>query len=145
VVAVMVGWVAMAMLLTVGFTERPSIVGAAVSIAVLVYLGWSYPVSCAVTPDSVTIQSPFRQRTISWSSVIGVRRTKGAWRRSEVGAKTRIRPAPGAIVLVLSPRRTVLMLGHAESRADNMLLVEVVGSSSPALADSLRLGPRNGE
>lgn len=141
--AVAVGWLVVASFLTLGFTRTPSIIGAFISTLIAVYLGASYPLSCRVSPESVTINALLRRRTIPWSTVSGIRRTKGPWRRREVAGRMRVRPTPGAILLVLPGRRTVLMLGHVETREENAFLVETVGSSSPALADSLRLSPSN--
>lgn len=141
VAAIALGWVVFAVVATFGFSDRPSLIGVLLAAAVLGYMAWTYPLSCVVTGDAVHIRSLVRTRSVVWSQVVAVRRAKGAWRHTSVGGRRRLRPAPGAPVLVLGTRRTVLMLGHAESRADNQLLVAAVESSSAALADSLRLTP----
>ena len=139
--AIVAGWLLSAYVVTFALTASPSLIGAALSAVVFVYMGVTYPVSCVVTPESVTVRSVLRHRVIPWSQVRQIRRTKGVWRQCTVGGKRRLRPMPGAIVLDLGARRTVLMLGHVESREDNELLVATVGTSSAALADSLRLAP----
>ncbi len=139
--AIAVGWLLSAFVVTFMLTASPSPIGAALSVVVFVYMARTYPVSCVVTPESVTVRSVMRHRIIPWSQVTQIRRTKGVWRQRAIGGRRRLRPMPGAIVLVLGARRTILMLGHVETRKENDLLVATVGSSSAALADSLRLAP----
>lgn len=139
--AIVVGWLLSASVATFALTATPSPIGAMLSVAVLGYMMWTYPVSCIATPESVTIRSALRSRVIPWTHVSRIRRTKGIWKQWTVEGKRRLRPMPGAIVLVIGARRTVLMLGHVESREDNELLVATVGATSAALADSLRLAP----
>ena len=127
------------MVVTFGFSDAPSPIGAVLASAILGYMAWVYPLSCIVNDEAVRIRTLLRQRTVMWSQVSAIRRTKGAWRHTQVGGRRRLRPAPGAPVLVIGPRRTVLMLGHAESRAENQLLIAAVEPTSAALADSLRL------
>jgi hypothetical protein len=137
--SIVVGWLVSAFVVTFMFSASPSPVGAALSAVVLAYMWWTYPVSSIVTPESVTVRSVLRHRVVPWSQVTRIRRTKGVWRQRTVEGRRRLRPAPGAIVLVLGPRRTILILGHVESREDNELVVAAVGATSAALADSLRL------
>lgn len=139
--AIVVGWFVSAYVVTFTFSASPSPIGATLSVVVLAYMWWTYPVSSIVTPESVTVRSVLRHRVVPWSEVTRIRRTKGVWRQRTVEGRRRLRPTSGAIVLVLGARRTILMLGHVESREDNELVVAAVGTTSAALADSLRLAP----
>lgn len=135
--AIVLGWTLMTVVLVV--VSWP--IGGLVSVVVAGYMAWTYPLSCEASVESVRIRSLLRMRNISWSQVYGIRRTKGAWGYRTVAGKRRLRPAPGAIMLMLAGRRSVLVLGHVESRTDNASLVAVVERTSAALADSLRLTP----
>ena len=106
--------------------------------AVFVYLGWSYPLVAKVDPQSILVRSLFRRRRIGWEDVVAIRRTRGPLRRQDVGGRRRLRPSPGALIVVLENSRSVLLSGHTESQSVNWLLAGLVSQVSPALGDALR-------
>jgi len=137
--AMALGWLVLSALVTVGFTQGVSIIGLLMSGSVLAYIGWTYPVSCHVSPAGVLVRCAFRRRSIGWDQIVAIRRVKGPLRRQPIGDRRRLRPAPGAPLLVLESHRTVLLLGRVETAEENRLLVEIVELVSPALAHSFRL------
>lgn len=110
-----------------------------------VYLAWSYPLSSEVSAHSVVIRSLLRRRRIAWEEIVAIRRTRGPLRRCEINGRRRLRPSPGALLLVVEGRRSVLLSGQPESHEANRLLAELVSQASPALAEALRFDVIDGQ
>lgn len=133
------GWFFLAFLVSFGFAGFATVAGGVVVFVVFVYVAWAYPIACTVSNEGVCIRTLIRRRIIRWSQILEIRRTRGPLRRHMVEGKSRLRPAPGALLFVLDDDRKVLALGHAEDPGVRDRLVAVVETVSPALADSLRL------
>ena len=143
--AIGAGWILIASFATLGFSSRPSPIGAGISLLVLGYMAWTYPLRCVISNSSVMIHSAFRKRIIDWEDVVAFRRTKGVWRHQLVAGRRRLRPTTGAPLIVMEGGRTVLLLGHVEPRLANSHAVAILETVSPALAMSLRLADRDGQ
>ena len=76
---------------------------------------------------------------------MAIRRTRGPLRRCEINGRRRLRPSPGALLLVVEGRRSVLLSGQPESHEANRLLAELVSQASPALAEALRFDVIDGQ
>jgi hypothetical protein len=113
--------------------------------AVFGYLGWSYPLVTEVDSQSILVRSLFRRRRVRWEDVVAMRRTRGPLRRQDVSGRRRLRPSPGALIVVLENSRSILLSGHSESQSVNRLLAGLVSQVSPALGDALRFAEIDGQ
>jgi hypothetical protein len=133
------GWLLLVPLVALGFSGVVAVAGAIVVLVVCCYMAWSYPVACIVSTEGICIRTLIHRRTMVWSQIVEVRRTRGPLRRRVVEGKHRLRPASGALLFVLDDHRKVLALGNAEGPVAHGRLMAVMEVVSPALADSLRL------